>query len=72
MAESQYERRDAIGLGVKGSLLVGGVGAILSGVQNSLAKQNVGAFGILTRTGSTVVMFGMHTHTHTCRPRGKC
>jgi len=55
-----FERRDAIGQGVKGTLIVGGVGAILSGIQNSLSKQNIGAFGVITRTGGTIGIFGMH------------
>ena len=52
-----FERRDAIGQGTKGALLVGGVGAMMSGIQNSLAKQNLGAFGIITRTGGTIAIF---------------
>ena len=64
MAQQQqfkpFERKDAIGQGVKGTLIVGGVGAMLSAVQNSLAKENVGAFGVITRTGGTVAMFGMN------------
>ncbi|KAF8250153.1 hypothetical protein K440DRAFT_597600 [Wilcoxina mikolae CBS 423.85] len=52
-----FERRDAIGQGVKGTLIVGGVGAILSGIQNSLSKQNIGAFGVITRTGGTIAIF---------------
>ena len=59
-----FERRDAIGLGAKGVLIVGGVGAIVSGVQNSLSKQNVGAFGIITRTGGTIVTFGISARLH--------
>jgi len=57
--EKNFERRDAIGQGVKGSLIMGGVGSILSGVQNSLAKQNIGAMGVITRTGGTIAIFGM-------------
>jgi len=59
MAGEHFERRDAIGQGVKGSLIMGGVGSIMSGVQNSLAKQNIGALGVLTRTGGTIAIFGM-------------
>ncbi|KAI5855245.1 hypothetical protein BZA05DRAFT_334115 [Tricharina praecox] len=55
--EKGFERRDAIGQGVKGSLIMGGIGSILSGVQNSLAKQNIGAMGVITRTGGTVAIF---------------
>jgi len=55
--QKRFERRDALGLGVKGALIVGGVGTMLSGVQNSLAKQNVGVFGVITRTGGTIGTF---------------
>ncbi|KAA8894284.1 hypothetical protein FN846DRAFT_923096 [Sphaerosporella brunnea] len=55
--EVRFQRRDAIGQGVRGTLIMGGVGAIVSGVQNSLQKQNVGAFGVLTRTGGTIAIF---------------
>ncbi|KAI5806348.1 hypothetical protein EDC01DRAFT_626430 [Geopyxis carbonaria] len=53
----QFERRDAIGQAVRGTLIVGGVGTMLSAIQNSLSKQNVGAFGVITRTGGTIGMF---------------
>ena len=59
MAGGHFERRDAIGLGVKGTLILGGLGTMLSAVQNSLNKQNVGAFGVITRTGATIGIFGM-------------
>ena len=61
--QKRFERRDALGLGVKGALIVGGVGTMLSGVQNSLAKQNVGVFGVITRTGGTIGIFGRN-----CKP----
>ncbi|KAF8461075.1 hypothetical protein BDZ91DRAFT_772931 [Kalaharituber pfeilii] len=61
MAESlrgpQYEPKDALGRGVQGTLVVGSAGALMSAVQNSLAKQNVGAIGFITRTGSTIAVF---------------
>jgi hypothetical protein len=62
--EKRFERRDAIGEGVKGALIMGGVGAIVSGVQNSLQKQNVGALGVLTRTGGTIAIFGTPMSAH--------
>jgi hypothetical protein len=62
--EKRFERRDAIGEGVKGALIMGGIGAIVSGVQNSLQKQNVGALGVLTRTGGTIAIFGTPMSAH--------
>ncbi|XXH01405.1 p48 polypeptide of DNA primase [Hypoxylon texense] len=55
--EHPFHQHDAIKSGIKGSLVGGGAGLITSAVQNSLAKRNVGAFGVFTRTGGTVAMF---------------
>lgn len=38
-------------------MITASAGAIISGVQNALTKQNVGAFGILTKTGGTIAVF---------------
>ncbi|KAI5817072.1 hypothetical protein BZA77DRAFT_337974 [Pyronema omphalodes] len=57
MTGGHFERKDAIGQGAKGALIVGGVGAIMSGIQNSLSKQNIGAMGVITRTGGTIGIF---------------
>ncbi|KAL7269843.1 hypothetical protein RUND412_007470 [Rhizina undulata] len=52
-----FHRRDAIDATVKGTLIVGGAGLIMSAVQNTLTKQNVGPWGVVTRTGSTITTF---------------
>ncbi|CCX15594.1 Tim17/Tim22/Tim23/Pmp24 family-domain-containing protein [Pyronema domesticum] len=57
MTGGHFERKDAVGQGVKGTLIVGGVGAIMSGIQNSLSKQNIGAMGVITKTGATIGIF---------------
>ena len=54
-----YEPRDLIKETTKTTLMVGGVGLFAASVQNSLARQNLGSFGIFTRFGSTVGMFGV-------------
>lgn len=54
-----YEPKDALGRAAHGAWVVGAAGALLSAVQNSLAKQNVGAMGFLTRTGGSIGIFGM-------------
>lgn len=56
--EPPFKRRDAIGLATKGTLIVGGAGLFVSAVQNTLTKQNVGALGVITKTGGTVATFG--------------
>jgi len=54
----QYQPKDAIGASIKATLVTGGAGAFVSTIQNTLTKQNVGAFGIFTRTGGTIAVFG--------------
>ena len=55
----QYQAKDSVGASIKATLVTGGAGAFLSTIQNTLTKQNVGAFGIFTRTGGTIALFGM-------------
>ncbi|KAH0605803.1 uncharacterized protein H6S33_004260 [Morchella sextelata] len=50
----QFKRKDAIGLATKGTLIFGGAGLFMSAIQNTLTKQNVGAWGVITKTGGTV------------------
>lgn len=52
-----YEPKDALRDSLRGIAVVGGAGALLSAVKNSLAKQNVGAMGFITRTGGTIALF---------------
>ncbi|KAK6953572.1 hypothetical protein Daesc_005877 [Daldinia eschscholtzii] len=55
--EHHFHQHDAIKSGIKGALFGGSAGFIFSAVQNSLAKRNVGAWGVFSRTGSTIGMF---------------
>ncbi|KAJ2992139.1 hypothetical protein NUW58_g2270 [Xylaria curta] len=52
--ERPFHQKDAVKSGIQGAMVGGGAGLLLSSVQNSLAKQNVGAWGVFTRTGGTV------------------
>ncbi|KAI0404109.1 hypothetical protein F4802DRAFT_607708 [Xylaria palmicola] len=52
--EQPYHPRDAVKSGLHGALVGGAAGFLVSSVQNSLAKQNVGAWGVFTRTGGTI------------------
>lgn len=54
----QFRRRDTIGLATKGTLILGGAGLFVSAVQNTLTKQNVSPFSVVTRTGGTIATFG--------------
>ena len=42
----------------KVALITGAAGTFVSTIQNTLTKQNVGAFGIFTKSGSTIAVFG--------------
>ena len=54
-----YHPQDAIGNGIRSATFLGGAGLFISAVQNSIAKQNVGTFGVISRTGGSVALFGM-------------
>ncbi|KAJ4412734.1 hypothetical protein N0V91_000496 [Didymella pomorum] len=59
MAEQQptYHPRDALHNAGSAALQTTAVGAVIAGVQNTLRKQNVGAMGILTRSGGVIALF---------------
>ncbi|KAI0474203.1 hypothetical protein F4859DRAFT_504664 [Xylaria cf. heliscus] len=52
--EAQFHPKDAVQSGIRGAVLGGAAGFFMSAVQNSLAKQNVGTWGVFTRTGGTI------------------
>lgn len=56
--EDVYQPRDAVTAGIRSTLITGGAGAMVSAIQNTLTKQNVTAWGIFTRTGGTIAVFG--------------
>ncbi|KAK5940594.1 hypothetical protein PMZ80_007011 [Knufia obscura] len=49
--DEQYHPQDAIGAGVKSAIAVGTAGLFFAAVQTSVAKQNIGAFGVFTKSG---------------------
>lgn len=55
--EVTYERKDAIGDGITATLILAGAGTTVSAIQNALTKQNVSAWGVFTRFGSTITIF---------------
>ena len=57
--ENTYHPQDAIQEGLKTGLVGAITGFGISAVQNTLAKRNVGALGVFTRTGGTIVTFGI-------------
>jgi hypothetical protein len=54
-----YHPKDALGHAVKAVAITGGAGLFISTIQNTLTKQNTGAWGVFTRSGSTIGIFGM-------------
>jgi len=59
--ESRYEPKDALSSMTNHAIIVGGFGALLSAIQNTLARQNLGPMGFLTRFGGTAATFSMST-----------
>ncbi|KAL8941659.1 MAG: hypothetical protein Q9216_002122 [Gyalolechia sp. 2 TL-2023] len=55
--EPVYEPKDAISHSARSTMVLGGAGLFISAVQNALTRQNVGGWGVITRTGGTIVMF---------------
>lgn len=59
--EKPFHQKDAVKSAITGAMVGGGAGFLLSAAQNSLAKQNVGPWGVFTRTGGTITSLGMNT-----------
>jgi len=55
--EGLYHPKDAISITTETTLIVGGFGALLAAIRNTLARQNVGAMGVVTRFGGTTGVF---------------
>ena len=67
---STYSPQDALGRSARSALLTGAAGLFIASVQNSMAKQQIGAFGVFTRFGRTVgVMSTMRTNSRVHRIR---
>jgi hypothetical protein len=56
--EPTYHPRDALANTASTTLQTTAVGAIMAGVQNTLRRQNVGAMGIITRSGGVIALYG--------------
>ncbi|CAN9088220.1 hypothetical protein AA0113_g2223 [Alternaria arborescens] len=52
-----FHPRDALSNTASTTLQTTAVGAVVAGVQNTLRKQNVGAMGILTRSGGIIALY---------------
>ena len=59
-----YQAQDAIASATRNGLIVGTAGLLMSAVQNSMQRANVGAFGIIGRFGGTIAYTSMTICTH--------
>lgn len=60
-ADEIYEPRPVLKDAMISGLQGGAVGLLVSSIQNSLGKHNKGAFGVITRTGGTIGLFGLYS-----------
>lgn len=56
--DATFHPRDALANTMSTMIQTTAVGAVVAGVQNTLRKQNVGAMGILTRSGGIIALYG--------------
>ena len=59
-SEATYEPQDAFIPTLKGIGGCGFGGLAIAATRNTLARGNVGAFGVFSRFGGTIALFGMH------------
>ena len=61
MANEQgvYHPKDAIAFTASTTFQIGMAGLAVAAVQNALSKENVGSLGVLSKSGGTIVTFGM-------------
>lgn len=57
--DARYQPKDAVKAGINGTMITGAAGGLVSAIQNTLTKRNVNAWGIFTRTGGTIAVFGI-------------
>jgi len=55
--EEMYEPRDALGAATRAATTTGAAGLFLAAVQNTVAKENIGPFGVFSRYGTTIATF---------------
>ena len=57
--EATYKPKDAVEIGIESTLITGAAGLAVAAIQNTLTKQNVSAWGVFTRGGGIIAMFGV-------------
>lgn len=58
--DEQYQPKDAIKAAFNGAMVTGAAGALAAAIQNTFTKQNVGAWGVFTKSGGTIAVFSKH------------
>lgn len=56
-----FEPQDAVGKAVSATMVMGLAGFTVSAIQNALTKQNVGAWGVFSRSGRIITLFGKYS-----------
>ncbi len=56
--DDTYHPKDALERTVHGITYTGAAGLFLAAVQNTVAKENIGAMGVFSRFGKTIGLFG--------------
>jgi hypothetical protein len=54
-----YQPQDALGRSARSAAITGAAGLFIASVQNTVAKEQVGAFGVFTRFGTTIGLLSM-------------
>ena len=57
--DATYKPKDAIGRAVESTLIMGAAGLTVSAIRTSLTKENIGAWGVFTRGGGIIAIFGV-------------
>jgi len=57
-ADEQYHPKDAVKAAINGTMITGAAGGLVSAIQNTLTKRNVSPWGVFTKTGGTIAVFG--------------
>jgi hypothetical protein len=56
-----YTAQDALGRSARSAMLTGAAGLFIASVQNTVAKEQIGAFGVFTRFGRTIGLLSTYT-----------
>ena len=57
--EAAYHPKDAVSVAIQSTLITGGAGLTVSAIQNTLTKRNVSGWGVFTRSGGIIAVFGL-------------